>query len=122
MDRPRVTFSLGSKSSTLLDGTTGLTDIAMSLAFGLLWMGALVVLGILSAIPRLWGPYLLGVAGFIAVDCASLEFSMRHADGPGSMLIPLFHLLCAGIACIAHGVRWLFELWRWLERRSGSSA
>ncbi len=47
---------------------------------------------------------------------------MRQADGLGSLLIPLFHVLFAGIACIAHAVRWLFELWLWLEKRRGDDA
>ncbi|WP_295461153.1 hypothetical protein [uncultured Pseudomonas sp.] len=96
--------------------------MTLSIAIALLWMGSLIVLAILSAIPRRWGSYLLGIVGFIAVDIASLELSMRQADGPGSLLIPLLHVLFAGIACIAHAVRWLFELWLWLEKRTGSGA
>ncbi|KTT49375.1 hypothetical protein SB11R_12135 [Pseudomonas oryzihabitans] len=86
--------------------------MTMSLALNLLWMGSLFVLAILSAFPRLWGPYLLGILGFIVMDVASMVFMIKNVDGPAVIVVPLIHLFFAGIACIAHAIRWVYEVVR----------
>jgi hypothetical protein len=75
-------------------------------------MGSLFVLAVLSAFPRLWGPYLLGILAFIALDVVSMVFMLNNVDGPGVIAAPLIHLSFVGIACIAHAIRWAYEVVR----------
>lgn len=41
-----------------------------------------------------------------------MVFMLNNVDGPGVIAAPLIHLSFVGIACIAHAIRWAYEVVR----------